>query len=133
MTHKLTLHDRITAYDGPLYTVQGEDGLLYCFNTLILLTLACGKQYFLNYEIPGHVTPSYQEDENGYCEAFPYPNRDYKKQADDLIAKIKAKGEVNLLYWMEHQAPTTEQIYRDMVDAENEERAEFGVELIPVL
>ena len=121
----------ITPFDGPLYTVQGEDQTFHCFNTRILLTFPNGEMYFLKHEVPGHIDPPAPKCEEDLDYSFPRPNRQYKEQAQALIDKIFQRGEVDLQHWVKYEPYTMEQILKEEVYAENQERAEVGASLIP--
>ena len=121
----------ITPFDGPLYEIQGEDEVFYCFNTRILLQFADGSMYFLKHEVPGHIDPPAPTCEEDLDCSFPHPNRQYKEQAQALIDKIFQRGEVDLQHWVKYEPYTMEQIFKEEVYVENQERAEVGASLIP--
>lgn len=86
----------LTATEGPLYRVMGEDQELHVFNTYIELRLGDNRYIAKELCVPGYGVGS---------EGFNYPNRNYKNQTQELLDMIFAKGSVNLSKWRKVEVP----------------------------
>ena len=85
--------------EGPLYTVQGEDQDLYVFDSTVSVLASNGKVYVHKTFTVKGFNPAGQDDEGEwYCNT---PNFNYKNEVQAFIARIEARGVINLAHWEE--------------------------------
>jgi len=114
----------LSYFQGDLYQVHGEDGPLYCAETIITAKFN-GGEYWLKHSIPGHFV--FDDEEYGPSIS---PNRHYREDAEKLIAKIEARGVIDLQHWIEHRAPSLQERLAEAIHAENEDRQLHGAPLL---
>ena len=81
------------AIEGPLYAVQFEDSIGYCYDWSFEARGADGKRYALrDYRVEGTV-----RDEEGYL----CPNYQAKDQAYRFVDRVEARGSIDPALWDE--------------------------------
>lgn len=120
-TAKLVPVRYVNRSEGPLYTARGEDGDLTVFDCTVTVLAADGKVYrHTSFHVPGAIE---QIDAEGYKMGFKIPNRRYKEEVQHFIAKVEARGTIDLRYWAEVPAePSPEEREAYNLRCEQEER-----------
>ena len=85
--------------EGPLYTVQGEDQNLYVFDSTVSVLASNGKVYIhKTFTVKGY-HPAQEVGDGDW--AYATPNFNYKTEVQAFIAKIEARGTIDLNHWEE--------------------------------
>jgi hypothetical protein len=103
---------------GNLYTVMGEDELLYVADTFFTALGADGVVYVLD----THRIPGFRRDDEG-CAC---PNRNYKAEADAFASRVEQRGSIDPARWSRYveETPAEREAYN--LRCEQDER-EWGV------
>src|SRR5688500_17821426 len=97
----------VSRSEGPLYTVMGEDELLYVFDSTVSVPGADGKVYVHKTFVVKGCHPGGEVEDGEW--AYPAPNRGYKEAVEDFASKVRARGWIDLRYWEEVVAQTFEE------------------------
>lgn len=104
---------------GNLYTVMGEDELLYVADTFFTALGVDGVVYVLDtYVIKGYGV----DPEDGHA----HPNRNYKAQADAFAQRVEQRGSIDSARWSRYVVETPAEREAYNLRCETDERA-WGV------
>jgi len=102
-----------SAVEGPLYAVQFEDSVGYCYDWSFEVRGTDGKRYVLR----GHrIEGAVRCDEGFFC-----PNHQARGQAERFAQRVEARGSINLALWDE--VPDRDTL-RELMDSWGAEEAE---------
>lgn len=109
--------------EGPLYTARGEDGDLAVFDCAVTVLAVDGKVYRHKvFNVPGAIE---QIDGDGFKMGFKIPNFRYKEQVQRFIAKVEARGIIDLRHWEEVREESQGEREAYNLRCEQEERMGF--------
>lgn len=83
----------VSRSEGPLYARRGEDGELHVFDCTVTALAEDGKIYsHIAFVVRGAVM-----NEDGFYVA----NYNYKNEVEAFIARVEARGSIDLRFWVE--------------------------------
>lgn len=111
MTKRIAI-EFASAVQGPLYAVEFEDEVGYCYDWSFYANGRDGKRYRLR----GHRVEGAVRNEEGFLCA----NRQARSQAERLVEKIEARGSIDPALWdvvPEYTAPEQQTYEEEKADA----------------
>jgi hypothetical protein len=91
MTKMMVQIDWVEVAEGNLYAKMGEDGELIVFDTTFIAIAADGRRF----RHVGHVVKGAIKNPDGFWVA----NRNYANEARRFVARVEARGFIDLAYW----------------------------------
>lgn len=110
--------------EGPLYAVQGEDQMLYVFDSTVSVLASDGKVYIHNTFTVRGFHPAQEVDDGEW--AHPSPNYNYKNEVQAFIDKVTKRGTIDLRYWSELLTESSAEREAYNLKCEADERAWEG-------
>ncbi len=111
-----TLITDVGPLEGPLYTVSGEDELLYVFDTGVIATAQDGSLWqHATFVVKGFVT----------VDGVPLPNYAYRTQMQAFVEKVRKAGSIDVSYWLPYVEPSFAEREAYNQRCEDEERAGY--------
>jgi len=111
-TNKRIAIQSCSAIEGPLYAVQFEDSVGYCYDWSFEARGTDGKRYVLRgYRVEGAV----RSDEGCLC-----PNYQAKDQAHRFVDRVEARGSIDPALWDE---VADRDVLRDLMESWGAEEA----------